>query len=182
MIRIENIKRETTLQGQRVEFTTHDVQEMDRVISQNLDKPLCIEIKPVRKQRSVKANNYAWKLITDMANVLRTDKNECYRLMLQRYGQSALDKDGNVIMVSCLSSVPMEAITENLGYVAPLATKGYVNGKEFTHYRVLKGSHDFDTKEMSIFIDGIVSECKELGIETLTPDELEHMKETWRRK
>jgi hypothetical protein len=29
-----------------------------------------------------------------------------------------------------------------------------------------------DTKEMSILIDGIVSEAKEMGIETLTPDEL----------
>ena len=32
---------------------------------------------------------------------------------------------------------------------------------------------------LSVFIDGIVSECKELGIETLPPAELQRMKEMW---
>jgi hypothetical protein len=36
-----------------------------------------------------------------------------------------------------------------------------------------------DKKEMAHFIDGIVFECKQLGIETLPPDELERLKEQW---
>ena len=35
----------------------------------DLDK-LSIELKPYREKRSLNANNYAWKLITDIANVL----------------------------------------------------------------------------------------------------------------
>jgi len=182
MIRIENLKRVTSINGQQVSFLTHDIREMDRVISENLGKDLCIEIKPVRKGRSLKANSYAWTLITEMANKLRTSKDECYLMMLQRYGQPVVDKDGNAVMFSALSSIPQETLIEHVGYVAPLATKGYVDGKEFTHYRVLKGSHEFDTREMSIFIDGIVSECKDLGIETLTPTELERMKSAWGKK
>ena len=180
MIRIENLKRMTTLDGQRIEFTTHDIREIDRVIADNLGKDLCIEIKPVRKSRSLKANNYAWTLITELANKMRTSKDDCYLLMLQRYGQPLLNEDGSAVMISALSSIPQSTLIEHIGYVAPIATKGYVDGKEFTHYRVLKGSHEFDTREMSIFIDGIVSECKEQGIETLPPDQLEHMKSTWR--
>ena len=34
---------------------------------------------------------------------------------------------------------------------------------------------------MATLIDGVVSECKELGIETLTPRELEVMKQKWTR-
>ena len=30
---------------------------------------------------------------------------------------------------------------------------------------------------MSVLIDGIVSECKDLGIETMTPEELARIKE-----
>lgn len=180
MIRIENLQRMTTVNGQEVRFITHDITELDRVIADNIDKPLAIEIKPVRKHRSLKANAYAWSLITELANVMRMDKDECYLLMLQRYGQNVVDKDGNTVMISALSKVPMSVIVSNVGYVAPLATKGYVDGKEFTHYRVLKGSHEFDSREMSIFIDGIVGECKDLGIETLTSSELERMKETWK--
>jgi hypothetical protein len=33
---------------------------------------------------------------------------------------------------------------------------------------------------MSIFIDGIVNEAEEMGIGTITPDELERMKTDWK--
>ena len=42
-------------------------------------------------------------------------------------------------------------------------------------YMMLRGSHDYDTKEMSTLIDGVVSEAKELGIETMTPDRIKEM-------
>ena len=35
------------------------------------------------------------------------------------------------------------------------------------------GSSTFDTKQMSVFIDSIVQDAKALGIETMTPQELE---------
>lgn len=44
-------------------------------------------------------------------------------------------------------------------------------------YLMLRGSHTYDTKEMSVLINGLVEECKEQGIETLTPDELRRMME-----
>jgi hypothetical protein len=59
--------------------------------------------------------------------------------------------------------------------------KGSINGKEFTHIKVYMGSSEMDTREMSILIDGIVSECKELNINTMTPNELEQLKEQWGR-
>jgi hypothetical protein len=44
---------------------------------------------------------------------------------------------------------------------------------------VMRGSHTYDTREMSRLIDGTVEEAKELGIETLTPEQLERMKASW---
>lgn len=40
---------------------------------------------------------------------------------------------------------------------------------------MLAGSSTYDTKEMSELINGLVTECKEQGIETLPPDELARM-------
>ena len=54
-----------------------------------------------------------------------------------------------------------------------------VNRKEFTHYAVIRGSHTYNTKEMSILIDGTVDEAKGLGIETIPPDELKLMLSKW---
>ena len=42
------------------------------------------------------------------------------------------------------------------------------------------GSSTYDTAQMSKLIDNIVSDCKALGIETLTPDKLDLLKEGWR--
>lgn len=47
-----------------------------------------------------------------------------------------------------------------------------INGKEADYYKVFKGSSEFDTEEMSVFLDGIIQECKQLGIETLTPEQI----------
>lgn len=128
---------------------------------------LSIEIKPYREKRSLNANNYAWKIITEIGNVLRAGKDEIYLKMLKRYGQSDL--------ISVLSHVP---VAHYFKYYEEAGTSK-LNGKDFTHYRIYKGSSEYDTREMSIFIDGVVSEAKELGIQTETPDEIARLKALW---
>ena len=41
------------------------------------------------------------------------------------------------------------------------------------------GSSAYDTNQMSRLIDRIVQDCKDAGIETLTPDKLDAMKAGW---
>lgn len=145
--------------------------------SLNIDpeKDYTVKIEPVKRKRSLNSNAYAWVLMTEIANVLRTDKDEVYVEMLKRYGQIAEDKDGNKIIFSVRSDIDATSFYK---YLERIGT-GTVNGTEFTHYRALKGSSNFDTREMSIFIDGIVSEAKNLGIETMTPDEIARMNAAW---
>ena len=52
-------------------------------------------------------------------------------------------------------------------------------GKLFRINLVMRGSHTYDTKEMSELIKGTVEEAKELGIETATPQEIKEMEERW---
>lgn len=49
------------------------------------------------------------------------------------------------------------------------------DGETYRTYILLAGSSTYDTKEMSELINGLVSECKEQGIETLPPEELARM-------
>ena len=128
---------------------------------------LSIKIDRYREKRSLNANNYAWKLLTEIGNVLRTSKDEVYLEMLKRYGQSEI--------ISVLAHIP---IKEYVKYCEE-AGSSTLNGKLFKHYKVYKGSSEFDTREMSIFIDGVVSEAKELGIQTMTPDEIANLKSLW---
>ena len=131
------------------------------------DTRLSIKIDKYREKRSLNANNYAWKLLTEIGNLIRKSKEEVYFMMLQDYGQSE--------MISVLSHI-------NIGdYVRYYEEAGEstLNGKLFKHYKVYKGSSEFDKKEMSIFLDGIVFEAKELGIQTETPDQIANLKSLW---
>ena len=129
---------------------------------------LSIEIKPYREKRSLNANAYAWKLIGEIADIVRSSKDEIYIEMLRKYGQSEL--------ISVVADVP---ICHYVKYYDEAGTSN-LNGKLFKHYRVYKGSSEFDTREMSILIDGIVGEAKELGIQTETPEQISKMKSLWK--
>jgi hypothetical protein len=132
------------------------------------DRDKVFEVKEHKEKRSLNANAYAWSLITKIADALRTSKEECYLEMLKRYGQSEI--------VSVLSQIDVSGYFK---YYEPLAT-ATLQGKEFTHYKIYKGSSEYTTLEMAVLIDGIVSEAKELGIETIPPKEIERLKTMWR--
>ena len=131
------------------------------------EKEYQVEIKEYKKRRSLNANAYAWVLINKIANVMRLSKEEVYFNMLKHYGQSQI--------VSIVSEVNL---TGYFKYFEVIGTST-LNNKEFNHIKVYKGSSEYDTKEMSIFIDGIVQEAKQLDIETLTPNQLAELKSLW---
>lgn len=145
-----------------------DTNDKDTINKLKNENKLNIELKKYRKKRSKNSNNYAWELITEIANVLRTSKEEVYITMLKRYGQ--------IQMISVLEGID---VSKFIKYYEEAGTS-ILNGKKFKHYKVYTGSSEMDTRQMSILIDGIVSEAKELGIETMPPAELKALKESWK--
>lgn len=131
---------------------------------------LSIKAEPYKKKRSLDANAYAWVLFTKIADAVNSSKDEIYEEMLQKYGVLHQDDDG-YITVTVRDDVDMSKIQGHWKFY-----KG--NGK-FSSYLMIKGSSEYNTAEMAKFIDAVVLEAKELGIETLPPDELERMKSLW---
>jgi hypothetical protein len=137
-------------------------------------KKLDVEIKVHRNKRSLDANSYAWVLIGKIAKSMRPPipEDEVYIEMLKRYGQ----REPELVSV----------ISEGAGVIYR-ATKNHctevgeseLNGKTFKHLAILIGSSQYDTKQMSVLIDGIVQDAKELGIETMTKEELDSLKGEW---
>lgn len=128
------------------------------------DKEKIFEIKEKKKKRSLTANSYYWSLLNQLASVMRMDNQECHFLMLKRYGQYEV--------VSIRSDVSLHSYFKYYEEIG----KGKVNGKEFTHYKIYKGSSQMDSKEFAILLDGVRSECEEVGIPTLTPSEIAQLK------
>lgn len=138
-----------------------------KMVDELHDAKLSVKIDKFREKRSLNANNYAWKLMTEIGNRTRQSKEDVYFLMLKRYGQSE--------MISVMAHIPIGEYVKH----CEEAGESTLNGKLFKHYRVYKGSSEFNTEEMSIFIDGIVSEAKDLGINTDTPEQIAKMKDLW---
>lgn len=154
-------------------LTTRNIAEIDdlrRHIEQG--KHLSVEVKKYRQKRSLDANAYAWVLMSKIADALRSSKEEVYIQMLERYGQ----REPKLLSVVADAVDMIYRATDNH---CTVVGESELNGKLFKHMAILRGSSTYDTKEMSILIDGIVSEAKELGIETATPMELSRLKEEW---
>ena len=134
------------------------------------DDEILFETKEYKEKRSLNANNYVWKLMTEMGNVLRKSKEEVYLQMLKDYGQ--------LETISMLSSINPKGFFKYY----EVAGTTILNGKEFTHYYIYKGTSEYDTKEMSIFIDGVVQEAEQLDIPTKTPNEIARLKEMWKNE
>ncbi len=131
------------------------------------DKEKLFEIKEHKEKRSLNANAYAWALITKIADAVRASKEDVYMLMLRRYGQSQV-----------ISIVADADITGFFKYWEQIG-QTFLQGKMFNHYRIFKGSSEYNTAEMAVLIDGIIDEAKHLGIETLPPEEIERIKKRW---
>lgn len=140
-------------------------------------KPLDLELKIHREKRSLDANAYYYKLLSLMAEKLHTSINEIHNITLSRYGYPELI-DNNLVSLALKANIDpnrLEGIhLKSTGHIT-INSKGI----EFMNYIVMRGSHTFNTLEMSHLIDGVISEAKELGIDTLTPAEKERMVAAW---
>lgn len=139
------------------------IQLIEWLTQQPQDKEF--QISPYHQKRSLAANAYAWVLITQIAEAMTPpqSKDAVYLTMLKRYGQAEF--------VSVLSGINIQGFFK---YYEEYG-KGHVEGREFTHYKIYKGSSEFDAREMNILLEGIIQEAKDLGIETITPEEKERM-------
>lgn len=141
---------------------------------------LGVEIKKYRRKRSLDANSYYWLLVGKIQDVIGSSSNCIHNMMLDRYGEFARTGDGSLIPFCIRDDIDyLEFPYPHLKPTQKTLSKG---NRVYRWYYQIKGSSEYNTAEMSRLIDGIVSECKEMGIETLPAEELERMMEVYGRK
>lgn len=146
-----------------LEITCRVEELIPKLFSLNRDTIYDIKIQEHKEKRSLNANSYCWKLIGQIADRMRMSKTDCYIKMLRDYGQS------DVVTVS--SAVPVDRYFK---YYEKESQNGV-----YSVYRVYRGSSTYNTYEMSVLIDGVVQEAKNLDIETLTPEQISVLKDTY---
>ena len=154
-------------------------------ISQGYENLKAVELLDVtadkhKKKRSLDANAYFHVLVGKIADAMRISKPRCKNILVGRYGQVEYIKDDIPAVIKTNISVSQMLEQETL-HVMPCGVE-VQDGKEINFFRIYRGTHTYDTREMSILIDGTVQEAKELGIETMTPSEIERMKLAWQAR
>lgn len=133
-----------------------------------------VDLKEHREKRSLDSNAYCWVLIGKLANVLNQPKTQIYRELVKDIGDNY---DTVCVQNEALESLCARWEKHGLGWVAE-RFRSKLDG--CTNVNLYYGSSEYDTKQMSRLIDAVVAECKENGIDVLTPEELARMKEEWR--
>lgn len=148
-------------------------QDFEAAFDELSGQELEIEIKKQRKRRSLDANAYFWALAGKLAAKLQISPTEVYRHYIPDVGGNyetvTVAVQGAAKLQEMWSAHGKGWLTEAL----PATTQGYVT--VLLYY----GSSTYDSAQMSRLIDMIVTDCKSNGIETLTPDKLDAMKERW---
>lgn len=139
------------------------------------DRLYDLVIKEHREKRSLDANAYAWVLMDKLAEATGIPKVEIYREAVRNIG-------GNTETV-CVKEKAAEKLRSTwskngIGWMSDLIDSKIPGCVCVVLYY---GSSTYDTAQMSRLIDNLVYDCKLLGIETLTPEKLEQMKEEWGR-
>ena len=139
---------------------------------------LDIEIAKHKDKRTLRQNAYYRELLDRVASVLHLGRNELHNLMLRDYGQPLLvDGHDLLVLVPDDERTERELLhSENILMQRTNEPPEYKDGQRLCWWRYLRGSRTYDAAEMARLIDGLVALAKDIGVETLTPDELERMK------
>jgi len=166
--KFESITRDWLSGKWLITFSTNE--NITGSIDKIKDKVLRLVVKQYREKRSLDSNAYAWVLMQKIAEAVQSDKWSVYLEMLAKYSRTFTHV---IVRPDVVPRFEAEWRTvRNLGEIT-------VNGQTGIQLQLYFGSSTFDTKEMSVFIDGLIEECRQLEIETLPPNEIERMKREW---
>lgn len=138
---------------------------------------LDIQAKKHREKRSLDANSYFHVLVDKLAKYEKVSLAQMKNEMIFMYGKQAFNADGNMIIIKTNVEPTYYKNLESMHWC--WVRTDFENGIPVYFYKLYEGSHTYNSKEMSLLIDGTVNECKDRGIETMTPAELRRMYEMW---
>lgn len=128
-----------------------------------LDKEKKYEVKEFKKKRTLNQNSYYYLLLNELAQKERIPSTELHFEYIKRSSP----------FIDIL--IPKEADTRAFEYYEVRNTIEKQN-KLFKVVRVFTSSHLLNTIEMGILLDNLIEDCKDNGISTMTPEELQKMR------
>ena len=149
-----------------------DINNLDTIKELKNEDKLNIDLKKYRQKRSLDANSYCWVLCDKIAKTIENStKEDIYKEAISYVGTF----EPLIVEEKAFNKFKEVWEKHGLGYLVKENTRKDKCVKVFCYY----GSSSYDSKEMSILIEFLVNEAKELGIETMPEGELKSLLEQW---
>lgn len=146
---------------------------LEFVASLDGDKTYVFSI--ANEKRSNDANAYYWTLLNKLSDKVGIPPKDIYRSHIKDVG-------GNYEVVpirdDALEVWIKNWMAKGLGWVCESIGESKLRG--YTNCICFYGSSTYDTRQMSRLIDLCVQDCKEQGIQTMTPAELEALMQNYK--
>ncbi len=169
--KIQNIAKDWQTGQFHITFTVNEPSAINEVENIQGCEKLSIRAVQYRKKRSLDANALLWVCLGRMAESLRADKWDVYLNMLKRYGQYTY---------ICVKPGMVEAVKKQWRECEEVGEID-INGQKAIQMLCYFGSSTYNTKEFSILLDGVISEMKEMGLETPASEDMQRALEQWER-
>ena len=153
-----------------------DTKQLDVIEQLKNEDKLDIDIKKYRKKRSLDANAYCWVLCDKIAKEVSKDgtivtKEEIYKDAIRNIGTF----EPMIVEERAYNNFKRIWEKQGLGFLIQEVTRKDKCVKVHCYY----GSSTYDSKEMSLLIELLVEEAKQLNIEVKTEQEIESLLKTW---
>lgn len=157
-----------------VDKLTYSEKNHVRAALEGAGEALSLVLSKFRQKRSLNANNYAWVLLQKLAEERGQTKEEVYREFIKQYGIF------RPVTVNKEAAETLEYIWQKNGLGWVVEETGRTD--ESVDLLMYYGSSTYSTRQMARLLDAIVNDCKQCGIETLPPEQIEEMKRAWKRE
>lgn len=135
------------------------------------DNKKLYRFEPYKEKRSNQANKYFWELLGQLCLEMGLDTIEEYKKRVRQLGVFRyweIDKNNVATFNKMWSEHGIAWFTD----VVDIAENGKIGINAYY------GSSSYNTKQMAKLIDGVVQDCKAIGIETETPENIKSLLES----
>ena len=165
---------EIVLTTNRTQQNIQEVTKLKEVIEKG--KLLSVNIKQYRQKRSLDANAYCFVLCQKIAEVIGNTKEFVYKQAIKQVGQFEIVPIRDEAVERWIKNWE----SKGLGWQSEIWKDSKLEG--YTNTINYFGSSVYDTKEMSVLLEEIVYQAKELGIDTMTSTERKELLDMWENK
>ena len=130
------------------------------------NKEYTVVVKEYSKKRSLSQNAYLWVLLDLIGQKQNLSKQEVYKSYIKDYG---------VFEIIPIKNEAVDTFIQNwqkngLGWVCDNLGQSKLNG--YTKLVVYYGSSTYTSQEMQRLLNAVVMDCEEMGISTMTMDDI----------